>query len=83
MDPATNMYYYWLSLISIPVFYNLMLLVARSDCMAFCFSSIHLNVVLELLVLCFYFLAGLVLMNYSLFTQHCGWSVTTDQTSCT
>lgn len=31
MDPATDMYYYWLWMISIPVFYNLMLLVARSE----------------------------------------------------
>lgn len=31
MDPATDTYYYWLCTISIPVFYNLMLLVARSD----------------------------------------------------
>lgn len=31
MDPATDMYYYWLCTISIPVFYNLILLVARSD----------------------------------------------------
>lgn len=30
MDPATDMYYYWLCTISIPVFYNLIMLVARS-----------------------------------------------------
>lgn len=35
MDPATDVYYYWLCTISIPVFYNLMLLVARSDIIAY------------------------------------------------
>lgn len=35
MDPATDMYYYWLCTISIPVFYNLMLLVARFDAIAY------------------------------------------------
>lgn len=34
MDPATDTYYYWLCTISIPVFYNLMLLVARCDAVA-------------------------------------------------
>lgn len=34
MDPATDTYYYWLCTISIPVFYNLMLLVARCDAAA-------------------------------------------------
>uniref|UniRef100_A0A3P8SI50 Cyclic nucleotide gated channel subunit alpha 3 n=1 Tax=Amphiprion percula TaxID=161767 RepID=A0A3P8SI50_AMPPE len=36
MDPATDMYYYWLCTISIPVFYNLMLLVARA-----CFNELQ------------------------------------------
>ncbi|XP_031158265.1 cyclic nucleotide-gated channel cone photoreceptor subunit alpha-like [Sander lucioperca] len=36
MDPATDMYYYWLAIISIPVFYNLMFLVARS-----CFNDLQ------------------------------------------
>jgi len=36
MDPATDTYYYWLGVISIPVFYNLMLLVARSDFTSLC-----------------------------------------------
>lgn len=40
MDPATDTYYYWLLTISIPVFYNLMLLVARSEFMAFCISTL-------------------------------------------
>lgn len=31
MDPATDMYYYWLCTISLPVFYNLIFLVARSE----------------------------------------------------
>lgn len=31
MDPSTDLYYYWLCVISIPVFYNMMLLVARSE----------------------------------------------------
>lgn len=35
MDPATDMYYYWLWTISVPVFYNLMFLVARSEVIAF------------------------------------------------
>lgn len=35
MDPATDTYYYWLCTISIPVFYNLMLLVARFDAIAY------------------------------------------------
>ncbi|XP_061692367.1 cyclic nucleotide-gated channel cone photoreceptor subunit alpha-like [Syngnathoides biaculeatus] len=38
MDPATDMYYYWLWTISIPVFYNLMLLVARA-----CFNELQNN----------------------------------------
>ena len=29
MDPATDTYYYWLCTISVPVFYNLIFLVAR------------------------------------------------------
>uniref|UniRef100_A0A673A1E4 Cyclic nucleotide gated channel subunit alpha 3 n=1 Tax=Sphaeramia orbicularis TaxID=375764 RepID=A0A673A1E4_9TELE len=36
MDPATDLYYYWLCTISIPVFYNLMLLVARA-----CFNELQ------------------------------------------
>eukprot|EP00064_Thunnus_orientalis_P015511 superscaffoldBa00002884_g15565 len=36
MDPATDMYYYWLCTISVPVFYNLMLLVARA-----CFNELQ------------------------------------------
>lgn len=35
MDPATDMYYYWLFTISVPVFYNLMFLVARSEFMTY------------------------------------------------
>ncbi|XP_062302317.1 cyclic nucleotide-gated channel cone photoreceptor subunit alpha-like [Osmerus eperlanus] len=31
MDPATDMYYRWLTLVSVPVFYNLMLLVPRAS----------------------------------------------------
>lgn len=38
MDPNTDTYYYWLCTIAIPVFYNLMLLPARSEFMAFCIS---------------------------------------------
>lgn len=41
MDPATDTYYYWLCTISVPVFYNLIFLVARSDFMVFCQSSPH------------------------------------------
>lgn len=29
MDPATDTYYKWLCTVSVPVFYNLMFLVAR------------------------------------------------------
>uniref|UniRef100_A0A3P8V1U9 Cyclic nucleotide gated channel subunit alpha 3 n=1 Tax=Cynoglossus semilaevis TaxID=244447 RepID=A0A3P8V1U9_CYNSE len=36
MDPATDMYYYWLLTISVPVFYNLMLLIARA-----CFNELQ------------------------------------------
>uniref|UniRef100_A0A8C6WF27 Cyclic nucleotide gated channel subunit alpha 3 n=1 Tax=Neogobius melanostomus TaxID=47308 RepID=A0A8C6WF27_9GOBI len=36
MDPNTDTYYYWLATISIPVFYNLMLLVARA-----CFNELQ------------------------------------------
>ncbi|KAF7650442.1 hypothetical protein LDENG_00126130 [Lucifuga dentata] len=36
MDPATDKYHYWLWTISIPVFYNLMLLVARA-----CFNELQ------------------------------------------
>ncbi|KAF1371911.1 hypothetical protein PFLUV_G00274360 [Perca fluviatilis] len=36
MDPATDTYYYWLCTISIPVFYNLMFLVARA-----CFNDLQ------------------------------------------
>ncbi|TDG96354.1 hypothetical protein EPR50_G00239330 [Perca flavescens] len=36
MDPATDTYYYWLCTLSIPVFYNLMFLVARS-----CFNDLQ------------------------------------------
>uniref|UniRef100_A0A3Q3AJU1 Cyclic nucleotide gated channel subunit alpha 3 n=1 Tax=Kryptolebias marmoratus TaxID=37003 RepID=A0A3Q3AJU1_KRYMA len=36
MDPATDFYYFWLCTISIPVFYNLMFLVARS-----CFNELQ------------------------------------------
>ncbi|XP_057673554.1 cyclic nucleotide-gated channel cone photoreceptor subunit alpha-like isoform X1 [Corythoichthys intestinalis] len=38
MDPATDIYYFWLCVISIPVFYNLMLLVARA-----CFNELQNN----------------------------------------
>lgn len=31
MDPATDTYYYWLCTISVPVFYNLIFLVARFE----------------------------------------------------
>lgn len=34
MDPATDTYYNWLCIISIPVFYNLMMLVARFGSLA-------------------------------------------------
>uniref|UniRef100_A0A3Q2WJ70 Cyclic nucleotide gated channel subunit alpha 3 n=1 Tax=Haplochromis burtoni TaxID=8153 RepID=A0A3Q2WJ70_HAPBU len=36
MDPATDMYYYWLLTIAVPVFYNLMFLVARA-----CFNELQ------------------------------------------
>uniref|UniRef100_UPI0037E8C561 cyclic nucleotide-gated channel cone photoreceptor subunit alpha-like n=1 Tax=Semicossyphus pulcher TaxID=241346 RepID=UPI0037E8C561 len=36
MDPSTDMYYYWLCTISIPVFYNMMFLVARA-----CFNELQ------------------------------------------
>ncbi|KAK1876528.1 Cyclic nucleotide-gated cation channel alpha-3 [Dissostichus eleginoides] len=36
MDPATNLYYYWLWVISVPVFYNMMFLVARA-----CFNELQ------------------------------------------
>ncbi|XP_006802727.2 cyclic nucleotide-gated channel cone photoreceptor subunit alpha-like, partial [Neolamprologus brichardi] len=36
MDPATDMYYYWLLTISVPVFYNLIFLVARA-----CFNELQ------------------------------------------
>ncbi|KAM8904595.1 cyclic nucleotide-gated channel alpha-3-like [Spinachia spinachia] len=36
MDPATDTYYYWLCTISVPVFYNLIFLVARS-----CFNELQ------------------------------------------
>lgn len=36
MDPATDLYYHWLSALAVPVFYNLMLLVAR-------YGSIHFS----------------------------------------
>ncbi|XP_077407282.1 cyclic nucleotide-gated channel alpha-3-like isoform X2 [Vanacampus margaritifer] len=36
MDPATDTYYYWLTTISIPVFYNMMLLIARA-----CFNELQ------------------------------------------
>lgn len=29
MDPATDQYYRWLTIIAIPVFYNLMMIVTR------------------------------------------------------
>lgn len=48
MDPDTDLYYYWLCTISIPVFYNLMLLVARSEVIAF--FSLYFIVVLEVMV---------------------------------
>lgn len=35
MDPATDTYYYWLCTIALPVFYNLMLLVARFETIIF------------------------------------------------
>ncbi|RVE75009.1 hypothetical protein OJAV_G00012600 [Oryzias javanicus] len=38
MDPATDLYYRWLSALAIPVFYNLMLLVARA-----CFNELQYN----------------------------------------
>lgn len=31
MDPNTDTYYYWLCTIAVPVFYNLILLVARFE----------------------------------------------------
>ncbi|XP_061538789.1 cyclic nucleotide-gated cation channel alpha-3-like isoform X1 [Phycodurus eques] len=46
MDPATDTYYYWLWTISIPVFYNLMLLVARA-----CFNELQNNNTILWLVL--------------------------------
>ncbi|KAK3510937.1 hypothetical protein QTP70_027826 [Hemibagrus guttatus] len=36
MDPATNMYYYWLIIMAVPAFYNLMMLVTRS-----CFNELQ------------------------------------------
>uniref|UniRef100_A0A7N8XFW2 Cyclic nucleotide-gated channel cone photoreceptor subunit alpha-like n=1 Tax=Mastacembelus armatus TaxID=205130 RepID=A0A7N8XFW2_9TELE len=36
IDPATDLYYYWLCTIALPVFYNLMFLVARS-----CFNELQ------------------------------------------
>ncbi|XP_046886776.1 cyclic nucleotide-gated channel cone photoreceptor subunit alpha-like [Hypomesus transpacificus] len=38
MDPATDMYYGWLTFISVPVFYNLMLLMPRA-----CFNDLQTN----------------------------------------
>lgn len=29
MDPATDLYYHWLTIVAIPVFYNLMMLITR------------------------------------------------------
>ena len=43
MDPNTDTYYYWLCTIAIPVFYNLMLLPARYEFMAFCISLFALQ----------------------------------------
>lgn len=31
MDPATDVYYRWLTIIAGPVFYNLMMLITRSE----------------------------------------------------
>ncbi|KAL6115577.1 cnga3 [Pungitius sinensis] len=45
MDPATDTYYYWLCTISIPVFYNLIFLVARS-----CFNELQSGNVTMLMV---------------------------------
>lgn len=39
MDPATDVYYYWLLTISVPVFYNLIFLVARFEFMIFSIFS--------------------------------------------
>ncbi|XP_060717102.1 cyclic nucleotide-gated cation channel alpha-3 [Tachysurus vachellii] len=36
MDPATNIYYYWLIIMAVPAFYNLMMLVTRS-----CFNELQ------------------------------------------
>ncbi|XP_034408776.1 cyclic nucleotide-gated cation channel alpha-3-like [Cyclopterus lumpus] len=47
MDPATDTYYYWLCTISIPVFYNLMLLVARSCFNELQFGNLTLWLVLD------------------------------------
>lgn len=44
MDPATDMYYYWLLTISVPVFYNLIFLVARFEFMYLVFSLIVVSV---------------------------------------
>ncbi|XP_075951214.1 cyclic nucleotide-gated channel alpha-3-like [Anarhichas minor] len=46
MDPATDMYYYWLCIISIPVFYNLIFLVARS-----CFNELQYGNIMLMMVL--------------------------------
>ena len=42
MDPATDTYYNWLCTISIPVFYNLMFLVARSEFMEVLYTLSHI-----------------------------------------
>jgi len=45
MDPASDKYYRWLTVIAGPVFYNLMMLVTRSvHAGSLIMSSIHLDV---------------------------------------
>ncbi|XP_062866933.1 cyclic nucleotide-gated channel cone photoreceptor subunit alpha [Trichomycterus rosablanca] len=38
MDPATDLYYHWLTIVAVPTFYNLMMLVTRS-----CFNELQSN----------------------------------------
>lgn len=58
MDPATDTYYYWLCTISLPVFYNLIFLVARFETR--CFHFPDFSVVLPGVTLaCFCLFQGL------------------------
>lgn len=84
MDPSSDKYYRWLSIIAAPVFYNLMMLVTRSVHAVSLMTSTYVDVWRDAAYASFFHISsGPVLMSFRTLTQCFGSSWTILQTQST